>query len=225
MPEEYRETLIRLLRVHADTEASVIFPETDWIRDHIAFAPTPQDRVIEAAIYADEQRHGLLFYNLLRELGIEVTAEYFRGRRSLGFANLGVACWADVVLLHFLTEKAGMLQLRDLIGCSYGPLRRVARRLTREEARHTNIGYRHLRRLCRTEAGRAAAEALLPKWYPASLDMFGSSSSRWMSRYIGWGLKRTPYEELRAEFIRDVDPKLERLGLAPPDPRLNRTIL
>jgi hypothetical protein len=58
MPDEYREVLIRLLRVHADTEASVIFPETDWIRDHLTFAPTAEDRVIEASIYADESATG-----------------------------------------------------------------------------------------------------------------------------------------------------------------------
>lgn len=225
MPDEFRQVLIRLLRVHADTETSVIFPETDWIRDHITFAPTAEDRVIEAGIYADELRHGLLFAKLLREVGIEVSADYFRRERSLDFANLTVECWADVVLLHFLTEKAGMLQLRDLIGCRYGPLARVAPRLTREEERHTNIGYRHLRRLCRRPSGRAEAQALLAKWYPASLDMFGRSGSRWMDRYIAWGLKRTPYEDLRREFITDVNPKLERLGLTPPDPRLNRKVL
>lgn len=83
MPDEFREVLVRLLRVHADTEASVIFPETDWIRDHITFAPTAEDRVIEAGIYADEMRHGLLFAKLLREVGIEVSADYFRRERSL----------------------------------------------------------------------------------------------------------------------------------------------
>jgi 1,2-phenylacetyl-CoA epoxidase catalytic subunit len=46
-----------------------------------------------------------------------------------------------------------------------------------------------------------------------------------MERYLAWGLKRTPYEELRREFIEDVNPQLERLGLTPPDPRLNRKVL
>jgi ring-1,2-phenylacetyl-CoA epoxidase subunit PaaA len=225
MPEEYREVLIRLLRVHADTETSVIFPETDWIRNHLTLAPTPEERVIEANIYADEQRHGLIFYKLLQELGIEVTADYFRKERTLDFANIPVETWMDVVLLHFLTEKAGMLQLRDLIGTSYGPLARVVPRITREENSHTNIGYRHLQRLCATKAGRQEARDLLPKWYPAALDMFGSSRSRWIDKYIRWGLKKTRYDDLRQEFIRDVNPKLERLGLTPPDPLANRKIL
>jgi len=225
MPEEYREILIRLLKVHADTETSVIFPETDWIRSHMNLAPTPEERVIEASIYADELRHGLIFYKLLRELGTEVTVDYFRKERTLDFANVPVETWMDVVLLHFLTEKAGMLQLRDLIGCSYGPLARVIPRITAEENSHTNIGYRHLQRLCRSAAGREEAQALLPKWYPAALDMFGSSKSRWMGRYIEWGLKKSRYDDLRQEFIREVNPKLERLELAPPDPLTNRKIL
>lgn len=227
MPEEYREVLIRLLRIHADTEVSVLYRETDPIRHHIELAPTVEDRVIEGKIYSDELRHGLIFYKLLRELGIELTRELMvsQQERMLGFLNLTVDTWADVALFHYLTERAGMLQLRDLIGCSYGPLARVVPKITREENSHTNMGYRHLQRICKTEAGCKEAQQLVSKWYPAALDMFGSSKSRWVDKYIAWGLKKTRHDELRQQFIREVNPKLERLGLIPPDPLANREIL
>ena len=227
MPEEYREVLLRLLRIHADTEVSVLYRETDPIRHHIDLAPTVEDRVIEGKIYSDELRHGLIFYKLLRELGLELTRELMvsQQERALGFLNLKVDTWTDVALFHYLTERAGMLQLRDLIGCSYAPLARVVARITREETSHTNMGYRHLQRVCRTEAGRREAQHLLSKWYPAALDMFGSSKSRWVDKYIAWGLKRTRHDDLRRQFIGELNPRLERLGLTPPDPLANRKIL
>lgn len=33
LPDEYRELLYRVLKVAADTETSLLFPETDWLDD------------------------------------------------------------------------------------------------------------------------------------------------------------------------------------------------
>ncbi|MGH7966623.1 MAG: hypothetical protein ACRERD_33140, partial [Candidatus Binatia bacterium] len=87
MPDEYRELLLHVLRIGADIETSLLFPETDYLKHVIDFAPTPEDRIKIADLYVQELQHGYIFYQLLRELGITMTVDNFKGARKLDFAN------------------------------------------------------------------------------------------------------------------------------------------
>ncbi len=55
--------------------------------------------------------------------------------------------------------------------------------------------------------------------------MFGRSESTRDQRYIHWGLKRRTNAEARREFIGEVNPLIEKLGLQVPDPRKDRKYL
>jgi ring-1,2-phenylacetyl-CoA epoxidase subunit PaaA len=65
----------------------------------------------------------------------------------------------------------------------------------------------------------------LDQWYVKALDMFGRSESTRDQRYIYWGLKRRTNAQARQEFIREVDPLIEKLGLRVPDPIQGRQYL
>ena len=74
-----------------------------------------------------------------------------------------------------------------------------------------------LREMVRTEEGRAAAQSAIDRWYPRGLDMFGRASSRRAARYLHWGLKRRSNETARREYVAEVTPLIEGLGLTVPD--------
>ena len=52
--------------------------------------------------------------------------------------------------------------------------------------------------------------------------MFGSSGSRRSERYRFWGLKRRTNAEARAQYLREVNPLIEAMGLRVPDPIARR---
>ena len=62
-------------------------------------------------------------------------------------------------------------------------------------------------------------------WYIKALDMFGRSDSVRDQRYIYWGLKRRTNAQAREEFIREVNPLIEKMGLTVPDPLRDRQYL
>jgi 1,2-phenylacetyl-CoA epoxidase catalytic subunit len=95
----------------------------------------------------------------------------------------------------------------------------------RDELGHSEMGYYFLSRICQDRKGKALAQRLLEKWYPAALDMFGRSDSPNVPKFIHWGLKSVGNAEIRAAYKQNVDRKIEALGLDLPDPRKNRRFL
>ena len=62
-------------------------------------------------------------------------------------------------------------------------------------------------------------------WYATGLDMFGRSESRRADRYREWGLKRRTNAEARAQYVAEVNPMIESMGLEVPDPLAGRKYL
>ena len=69
---------------------------------------------------------------------------------------------------------------------------------------------------------RAQMQAAIDRWYPRGLDMFGRANSRRAARYQHWGLKRRSNETARTEYVTEVAPLIEGLGLTLPDVAFDR---
>lgn len=215
MPEEYRDLLIRLLRIQADTETYLLFPK-GWAQyAHIVdLAPTLEDRVKVAQYLAEETRHGLIAYRLLKDLGVEVTERDFEGEhRDLYVFDKWLSSWTEFGLFNFLADRAGRFQAEEWIDSSYLPLARVAPAVVRDETGHGHAGFHNLQKICRTPEEKAEVERLLPQWYATALDMFGRSDSKRSLRYVELGLKRRTNAEARRAFIAEVEPLIRQLGL------------
>ena len=76
--------------------------------------------------------------------------------------------------------------------------------------------------MVRTDEGRAAAQEAIDRWYPRGLDMFGRANSRRAARYQHWGLKRRSNEVARSEYVAEVTPLIEGLGLTVPSAVFDR---
>jgi 1,2-phenylacetyl-CoA epoxidase catalytic subunit len=225
LPEEYRELLYKVLRVAADTETSLLFPETDWLKRIIDLAPTPEDRIRITRLYLEELNHGYYFYKIWQDLGVTPRAEDYATMREIYFAETPLDTWADVALMNCLTDRVGLFQYRNMEGGSYLPLARVLPKVAKDEVGHAALGYHNLKACCRTQEGKVEAQRLLFKWYPVALDMFGRSDSQRAPIYKKWGLKKLGNEELRQSYIKEVRPLLQGLGLEVPDERQSRKFL
>jgi 1,2-phenylacetyl-CoA epoxidase catalytic subunit len=105
------------------------------------------------------------------------------------------------------------------------PLQKMSATVERDELGHSEMGYYFLQHICADRPGRALAQKLLGKWYPAALDMFGRSDSPNVPKFIQWGLKSVGNADIRQAYKHYVDRKLTTLGLELPDERQNRRFL
>jgi 1,2-phenylacetyl-CoA epoxidase catalytic subunit len=128
-------------------------------------------------------------------------------------------------VINTLTDRVGVYELGEWQTSSYGPMRRVSKQQVQDEKGHTALGYQNLKKICATEDGKQRANALLVKWWPAALDMFGRSNSKRQWSYIKWGLRSETNEELRQRYISETRPLLDAIGLDVPDDKANRLFL
>src|SRR2546428_568768 len=117
-------------------------------------------------------------------------------------------------------------QLDEMISSWYQPIEDYLPQILREEKGHISYGQQQLEKLVRSgDEGRTQAQAAIDKWYVVGLDMFGQSNSARTERYIEWGLKRRTNEEARRQYIAEVDPQIEALGLVIPNKLQGRKYL
>jgi len=222
MPSEYQELLIRLLTIQADCEVGG--PKAygaRWCFD----APTVDDMIRVTGIIRQELEHFRSFNELLRELGEDRTDLLWRpsaDRYVDAFRAADAAHWADVVAFCCLIDRVGQFQVNAMVESSFLPLDDVLPQIIQEEEGHTRYGTRCLAALAANPATKPEAQAAVIRWYPRALDMFGRSGSARAERYIEWGLKQRLNEEARRDYINEVRPVLEGMGLVVPDEGFDR---
>src|SRR5437879_6965388 len=74
MTDEYRETLLHLLTMQADSELAGGYGYVPWITK----APTVEEKHVVAQIVKDELRHAAVMYGLLADLGFDVQSHVQR---------------------------------------------------------------------------------------------------------------------------------------------------
>lgn len=224
--DEYRAAVVYLLKETGELASNPEFiRHTSRIPELVKLGPSPADRVRMAEYYADEMRHGYIFEGLLRELGVDTTDPSMY--TSIEALNLmaDIKTWESLAVFNTLFDRAGGMQLHNYETSSYAPLQRAGVFVARDEAGHAAMGVQHLRNSCRTNEGRAECQTALNYWYPIALDMFGTTHGKRQWRYIEMGLKTKTNNELREEFIAEVDPLMESLQLVVPDKLEGRRFL
>ena len=221
---EYQDLLRRVLAIQADCE---IGGPNLYVKDILPNAPTKLDQLIVARTAAEEMDHFRKMARLAGDIGVDVSytlsrpnkeryVEAFRGQ---------IKTWEDFSVFGFLIDRVGRFQLEEFIDCTYLPLARVVEDpdIIREEEGHVDFGTN-----CTAEFAAKGGESkeriqkAVDYWYAKGLDMFGNSNSRRSERYRHWGLKRRTNTQARQEYIREVNPLIEAMGLSVPDPNVGR---
>jgi ring-1,2-phenylacetyl-CoA epoxidase subunit PaaA len=234
MTPEYREHLIHLMTMQADSELAGGYGYVPWITK----APTVEEKHVVAQIVKDEIRHATVMYGLLADLGFDVDRhvhahdEIFTMRvgadADIGTKRLTtdkrvnifyypIETWADFIFFNFCMDRGAGHQLEDVRHCSYGPWVRAIEGIFKEEKFHIRHGEHWVKRLSEEGATHDEAQATFNKWYIRTMNIFGRPASPKNQRYRELRLKRRDNDEVRQAFAAEVRELCDRFGLRVPE--------
>src|SRR5512132_270949 len=231
MTPEYRQDLVHLMTMQADSELAGGYGYVPWITK----APTVDEKHVVAQIVKDELRHAAVMYGLLADLGFDVERhvqahdEIFTmriaGTDDIGTARITsdkrvnifyypIETWADFVFFNFCMDRGAGHQLEDVRQCSYGPWARAIDGIFKEEKFHIRHGEFWVTKLAGDPATRDEAQATLGKWYIRTMNIFGRPGSPKNALYRKYRLKVRENDEVRQTFAAEVKEKAGAVGLA-----------
>ncbi|HLS31466.1 MAG TPA: 1,2-phenylacetyl-CoA epoxidase subunit PaaA [Flavobacteriaceae bacterium] len=223
MPEKYRQMNIRQISQHAHSEIVGMLPEGNWITR----APSLLRKVTLLAKVQDEAGHGLYLYSAAETLGIsrdEMTEQLLSGKAKYSsIFNYPTLTWADIGAIGWLVDGAAIVNQVSLTHTSFGPYARGMVRICKEESFHQRQGYQIMYILSSgTEEQKEMAQDALNRWWWPSLMMFGprDAESTHTDQSMAWKIKIKTNDTLRQQFVDQVVPQADILGLTIPDPDL-----
>lgn len=225
MDKEYQELLARVLTIQADCE---IGGPHLYVRDILPSAPTKIDQLIVARTAAEEMDHFRKIAHLAGEIGVDVSfvLSWPNQKRYLDAFRGTIKTWEDFAVFGFLIDRVGKYQLDEFLQGSYLPLERILPAVIKEELAHIGYGTNKTAELAeRSDESKEKVQASINFWYTKTLDMFGRSQSKRSERYVYWGLKQRTNAQAREQYVKEVNPIIEQMGLAVPDPNKGRLYL
>lgn len=197
-PEEYRLAIRKIVRSHAVNElyGAQVFDEPA-----IALAPTPYAKFLACRVAMEEYGHHVRFRELGEQIGVPAAELTPEGRRPLSIFGFPLESWEEFCVIKLLADLAEILQVEDLLHCTFHPLRNLARMTMPEERFHAQFGKDFCVELCRTAQGRARVQAAIDRIFPELPAFFGQSGSANNALYRKYGIKQRSNEEMRADYI------------------------
>jgi ring-1,2-phenylacetyl-CoA epoxidase subunit PaaA len=225
MDPEYQDLLGRVLMIQADCE---IGGPHLYVKDMLPAAPTKADQLVVARTAAEEMDHYRKIARVAGDIGVDVSPVLSvpNQKRYLEAFRGIIKTWEDYAVFGFLIDRVGRYQLEEFLDCSYLPVERILPEVVAEEVGHIGFGTNQTAELA-AKGGetKEKVQKCLNFWYVTALDMFGRSQSKRSERYRDWGLKRRSNEQAREDYIKEVDPIIEGMGLQTPDPLKGRKYL
>jgi ring-1,2-phenylacetyl-CoA epoxidase subunit PaaA len=225
MPAEYKELLERVLTIQADCE---IGGPHLYVKDILPTAPSQVNQLIVARTAAEEMDHYRKIAKLAGDIGTDTSflLSIPNQKRSLEAFRGVIKTWEDFAVFGFLIDRVGRYQLEEFLDCSYLPLQRILPEILKEEVGHIGFGTNQTAELAaKGDEERERVQRSVDFWYIKALDMFGRSDSERSNRFCHWGLKRRSNSQARWEFIKEVGPIIQGMGLTVPDPIKDRKFL
>jgi ring-1,2-phenylacetyl-CoA epoxidase subunit PaaA len=222
MNPEYRELLGRVVTIQADCE---IGGPHLYVKDILPSAPTKADQLVVARTAAEELDHYRKIARVAGDMGIDVSfvVSWPNQKRYLDAFRGIIKTWEDFSVFGFLIDRVGRYQLEEFNGCTYKPLERILPQIMKEEIGHVGYGQSKTTEMAaKGGEARDKVQKALDFWYVKALDMFGRSDSTRDQRYLYWGLKKRSNAQAREEFIQEVNPLIQKIGLQIPDPLQGR---
>lgn len=215
-PEEYRGAIAKIIISHAINElyGSQVFDEPA-----IALAPTPYWKWLTCRLAMEEYGHHIRFFDLGREIGIpeEAMLPQKTSKRPLSIFEHPLESWIDFCTIKLLGDMAEIIQVEDLLKCTYVPLRNAARMTMPEERFHAKFGEDAARELIKTAEGKAQLQDSIDRIFPTLPAFFGRPGSKNNEMFRKWGIKERSNEAMRADYIERCRILVEeKLGLVLP---------
>jgi ring-1,2-phenylacetyl-CoA epoxidase subunit PaaA len=195
---EFQDAVRKIVRSHAVNElyGAEVFDEPA-----IKLAPTPYAKWLTCRVAMEEYGHHVRFKELGEQIGIPGEEMTPAKKKPLSIFDFPLKTWEEFCVIKLLADLAEILQVEDLLHCTFQPLRNLARMTMPEERFHAQFGKDLCTDLCQTDAGRAKIQAAIDNYYPYLPAFFGRAKSRNNARYRHWGIKQRSNEEMRADFV------------------------
>ena len=212
-PEEYQAAVKKILVSHAINElyGAQVFDEPA-----IGFAPTPYAKWLTCRVAMEEYHHHVRFKALADEVGVAAERMDTKSKKPLNIFEFPLKSWEEFCVIKLLADLAEILQVEDLLHCSYIPLRNVARSTMPEEKFHAQFGHDFCTELIKTPEGRARVQDAIDRYFPYLPRFFGGANSKNNEVFHKYGLKQRKNEEMRADYLSRVKELLDNLGLSLP---------
>jgi ring-1,2-phenylacetyl-CoA epoxidase subunit PaaA len=196
--EEYRGAIIKLVVSHAVNElyGAQVFDEPA-----IALAPTPYAKWLTCRVAMEEYGHHVRFRELGEKLGVAAEKMTPQAKKPLSIFGFPLKTWEEFCVIKLLADLAEILQVEDLLACSFHPLRDLARMTMPEERFHAQFGKDFCTELCRTEDGRPRVQDAIDRYYPFLPAFFGAAGSKNNEMFRRFGIKQRTNEQMRDDFL------------------------
>jgi ring-1,2-phenylacetyl-CoA epoxidase subunit PaaA len=214
-PAEYQQAIEKIVISHAINElyGAQVFDEPA-----VAMAPTPYAKWLTCRVAMEEYGHHVRFFELGRTLGIaaERMVPGQSAKRPLSIFEHPLTSWEDFVALKLLADLAEILQVEDLLHCTFHPLRNLARMTMPEERFHAQFGVDFAKELVATPEAKRKLQDSVDNLFPALPAFFGAPKSKNNEIFRKWGIKQRANEEMRADYIARAQDVAGKLGLTLP---------
>jgi len=222
MPDRYRRAVISFIEMHANSELMGGLTERDWIPK----TPGLRHKMAVLAKTQDEIGHSHLLYMIAADMGVktreEMLEDLFAGRgRFHNVFHYRAETWGDQVAIAFLVDAAALASQQAVFkNCSYGPYKRILKRIISEEGFHMRLGEDRMMRIAEgTERQRRMFQDSLDRWFWPSLQLFGPDSKP-DDELLRWHIKSERNEVLRDRWVQKFVPLLLGYGFTIPAPGL-----
>ena len=213
-PEEYRNAIRKIVISHAVNElhGAQVFDEPA-----IALAPTPYAKWLTCRVAMEEYGHHVRFRELGEEIGIppEMLAPSSE-KRPLSIFDFPLRTWEEFCVIKLLADLAEILQVEDLLHCSFHPLRNLARMTMPEERFHAQFGKDFTIELIETAEGKRKVQDAIDRYFPMLPAFFGRAGSKNNEIFRKWSIKQRANEEMLEDYLRRTSALVAELGLRLP---------
>jgi len=224
MPEPYRQAVFRFIELHANSEYMGGLTERDWIPK----APGLHRKLTALAKTQDEIGHAHLLYMVAADLGIktreEMMVDLLEGRTHFhNVFHYRVHSWTDQIAVAYLVDAAALASQQAVFkNCSYGPYKRILRRVIAEEGFHMRNGEEMMLLMAHgSDTQHEMMQESIDRWWLPAVQLFGPDS-RPDDELLRWHIKSERNEDLRDRYVQKFVPQLLACGFTIPDPGLEK---
>lgn len=218
MTTQYKDDLIRILTVSADTELVSAPAYYHAARN----APSVNALISALAIIQDEMGHAHIAYRLLEDLGIDKEEMiYRRAARQFKYPyafDVPLDSWEELVVANAFYDRAGITLLGDVYrSTTYGPWKRALVKVDKEETFHLRHGEIWMRRIAQEPGGRARLQRCVDWMFLLTVEWFGlPDDKKKHTGQLDYGLKGSSNDTLRQVWMKTAVPLCEELELNVP---------
>jgi ring-1,2-phenylacetyl-CoA epoxidase subunit PaaA len=215
-PEEYRTACEKLVISHAINE---LYGARAFDEPAVALAPHPYAKWLTCRVAMEEYGHHVRFFELGREMGIDANRMLPEktSKKPLSIFDYPLKTWEEFVAIKLLADLAEILQVEDLLHCTFHPLRNLARMTMPEERFHAQFGLDFGAELVKTPEGKKTLQGAVNTVFPAMPNFFGGAKSRNNEIFRKWGIKMRTNEDMRADYISRARDAAGKIGLTLPE--------